>query len=186
MSAKLSIVPLVIGWLTAQAAAAPASRILPWLHNFAPAAETADATRGTSAAMEQWRATDASCSAAAYDGFALTAEVAEAPGTERVLASFTQGILVFDQRGDLLASAAPFACAGSADELVGLATGDAHIDGPVIALAVTAGGHREAATWLVLCRVQGAVVAPVFSGIVEDRAGDRTRTGEVTLLPENT
>jgi len=55
----------------------------------------------------------------------------------------------------------------------------------VIALAVTMGGHREAATWLVLYRVAVAdgVVAPIFAGVVEDRTSDQSRIGDVTLLP---
>ncbi|HEX2691355.1 MAG TPA: hypothetical protein VHN14_32300 [Kofleriaceae bacterium] len=180
---KCSITPVVCLWLIARPAATTSSGVLPWLHNFAPTAKTSDLTPSVTNRMAEWRAPDLSCSAATYGGLAITAEVAPAPGAERVLASFTQGILVLDTKGELIASTMPFGCAGSADELVGLAAGDAYIDRPVIALAVTTGGHRESATWLVLSRVEGSVVAPVFAGIVEHRAGDRTRAGDVTLLP---
>jgi hypothetical protein len=186
MSVKLLVVALVLGWVTAEAVAAPVSRALPWVHQFVPAAETSEATPGVIARMAPWRAADpeASCSATAYGGFAVTAEVtAEAPGPETVLASFTQGVLVLDAKAKLVASAMPLLCEGSADELVGLAVGDAHVGEPVIALAVTMGGHREAATWLVLYRVADGVVAPIFAGVVEDYTNDQRRAGDVTLLP---
>jgi hypothetical protein len=114
---------------------------------------------------------------------AIMADVAGGRGAEEVLASFTQGVLVLDANGKLMASATAPKCQGSADEIEAIAAGDAHIDGPVIAMAVTTGGHREAATWLVLYRVIGGVVEPVFSGAVEEYVGDQTRIGAVTLLP---
>ncbi|HET7503509.1 MAG TPA: hypothetical protein VFK02_20950 [Kofleriaceae bacterium] len=188
----------VIAWLAAGAVAAlatvpppppaaqqgaQASRALPWLHGLNATAEASEPKAGVVARMAEWRAADPSCSAAAYDGFELRADVAGEPGVETVLASFTQGVLVLDERGQLIASAMPPEdCDGSADDLAGIAAGDAHIGAPVVALAVTTGGHHASATWLVLYRVADGVVAPLFAGIVEDRLGDRTRTGEVTLL----
>jgi hypothetical protein len=184
MSVKslLVIVPLMLAGVASDAALAPAPRALPWLHDFVPTAETSDATPSVSARMSQWRTADPSCSAAAYGGLALTAEITPQPGAETVLAASPQGVLVLDARGTLIASSGPLACEGSADELAWLAVGDAHIDGPVIALVVTTGGHRQAATWLVLYRVAVGEVAPVFAGLVSDRASDRTRDGDVTLL----
>lgn len=180
---KLLVVALVLGCVTTDAVAAPVSRALPWVHQFAPAAETSEANPSVIARMAQWRAADPSCSATAYGGLAVTAEVAaEAAGPETVLASFTQGVLVFDAKARLIASAMPLSCEGSADELVGLAVGDAHVGEPVIALAATMGGHREAATWLVLYRVADGVVAPIFAGVVEDYTSDQSRIGDVTLL----
>lgn len=158
-------------------------RTLPWLRNFAASAEAAEAKSGVVTRMAKWRDPDPSCSASAYGGLEITADVAGAPSDEKVLASFTQGVLVLDAQGELLASATAPACQGSADELEAIAAGDAHIDRPVIALAVTVGGHREASTWLVLYRVVGGVVAPAFAGVVEERVGDQRRIGEVTLLP---
>lgn len=160
-----------------------APRALPWLRNFAVTAESAVATPMVVERMTQWRAPDASCSAAGYGGLAIRADVAGGRGSEEILASFTQGVLVLDAAGKLLASATAPECQGSADELVAIAVGDAQIDGPVIALALTTGGHRASTTWLVLYRVIGGVVAPVFSGAVEERLGDQVRSGEVTLLP---
>lgn len=183
MSVKLLAIPVVIAWLSADAGAAPAVRGLPWLHNFSPVAEASEATPSVIARMAEWRAADPSCSATAYGGLGILAEVAPAPGIETVLASFTQGVLVLDAKATLLASAAPLVCQGSADELEALAAGDAGIGEPVIALAAKAGGHRVSATWLVLYRVADGVLAPIFAAIVEDHTGDRTRVGEVTLLP---
>ena len=160
-----------------------ASRALPWLHNFAVAAETAEASPGVVTRMARWRAPDERCSAAAYGGLAIAADVAKASGPEEVLASFTQGVQVLGAGGRLLASATAPPCQGSADELEGLAAGDAHIDRPVIALAVTTGGHRASSTWLVLYGVTGGVIAPLFSGRVEDQDGDGRRVGAVVLLP---
>lgn len=160
-----------------------ASSSMPWLQNFAATAESAMASPGVVDRMARWRAPDAGCSATAYGGLAITAEVAPARGAEEVLASYTQGVLVLDAAGQLVASATAPVCQGSADEIDAIAAGDAHIDGPVIALAVTTGGHRASTTWLVLYRVAGGVVAPVFSAAVEEHADGRTRSGEVTLLP---
>lgn len=180
MDAMRLVIPLLFVWI-ADTGSAPASHTLPWLHNFVPTAETSEASPSVIARMAQWREVDPSCSAAAYGGLAITAEVAGDAGIETVLASFTQGVLVLDARAKLIASAMPVSCAGSADELEGIAAGDALIDGPVIALAVTTGGHRQSATWLVLYRVTEGVVAPIFAGIVADHTKDGGRVGEVTL-----
>jgi hypothetical protein len=156
---------------------------LPWLRNFAATGVSTTATPRVVERMAEWRALDESCSVAAYGGLSITADIGGGRGEEEVLASFTQGVLVVDAAGKLLASATGLECQGSADDVVAIAAGDAHIDGPVIALAVTTGGHRASTTWLVLYRVIGGVVAPVFSGAVEDHVEGRTRSGEVTLLP---
>ena len=166
------------------AKAAEAPRRLPWLHNFAVKAEASEPVPGVVVRMAPWREPDTSCSAAAYDdGLAIEADVAEPRGAESVLASFTQGVLVLDAAGRLVASATALPCQGSADAVEAIAAGDAQIDRPVIALAVTTGGHRVASTWLVLYGVAGGVLAPLFEGVVEERAGERRRAGAVTLLP---
>lgn len=162
---------------------APASPALPWLHNFAAAAESGVATPGTVERMSRWRPADVNCNGVAYSGLSIVADVAEARGTEQILASYTQGVLVVDAAGHLIASATAPACRGSADEIEAIAAGDAQIGRPVIAMAMTTGGQRESSTWLVLYEVVGGVVAPVFSGMVEERHDDHSRTGDVTLLP---
>lgn len=163
--------------------AAAAARALPWLHHFGAAAVSAEASAQVVERMARWRAPDRDCSAAAYGGLAISADLVPAPGTEEVLASYTQGVLVLDAAGRVIASAPAPGCQGSADDLDAIAVGDAQLDRPVIALAATGGGHRESSTWLGLYRVVNGAVAPIFAGVVEDRVGDRTRTGEVTLLP---
>jgi hypothetical protein len=165
------------------APAVAAARALPWLHHFAAAAVSAEASAQVVERMARWRAPDLDCSAAAYGGLAIAADVAPAPGSEEVLASYTQGVLVLDAAGRVIASAPAPGCQGSADDLDAIAVGDAQLGGPVIALAATGGGHHESSTWLGLYRVVDGAVVPIFAGVVEDRAGDRTRTGEVTLLP---
>lgn len=177
------VLPLVLAWLAPDAVPVAPPRALPWLHELVTAADSVEATPEVIAQIARWRAPDLSCSASGYGGLAISADVAAEAGLETVLASFTQGVLVLDANARLIASAPPMVCAGSADEIEGIAAGDAHIDRPVIALAVTTGGHRESATWLVLYRVEGHDVAPIFAGVVEDHVGDRTRVGEVTLFP---
>src|SRR5262249_6762012 len=116
---------------------APASPALPWLHNFAATAESGVAMPGTVARMNRWRPADTDCSGASYGGLSIVADVAEARGTEEVLASYTQGVLVIDANGRLIASATAPACRGSADEIEAIAAGDAQIGRPVIAMAMT-------------------------------------------------
>jgi hypothetical protein len=161
----------------------PASPALPWLHNFAATAESGVAMPGTVARMSRWRPADMDCGGGAYGGLSIVADVAEPRGTEEVLASYTQGVLVVDAAGRLIASATAPVCRGSADAIEAIAAGDAQIGRPVIAMAMTTGGHRESSTWLVLYQVIGGVVAPVFSAMVEERRDDHSRSGSVTLLP---
>lgn len=156
---------------------------MPWLHNFAVTAASARASTDVVDRMIRWRAEDPSCAAAAYGGLAIAADVAEARGTEEVLASYTQGLLVLDAGGRLIAAAEAPGCQGSADDLEAIAAGDAYIDGPVIALAATSGGHRESSTWLGLYRVVRGTLATVFVGVVEEHADGQSRAGDVTLLP---
>jgi hypothetical protein len=179
---KLAALPFVLAWLAADPGSSE-PRALPWLHSFAPAAETAEPVPQVVAQMATWREPDPACAAWAYGGLSIQADVAAEPGAETVLVSFTQGVLVLDARGQLIASAMPTPCEGSADEVVALAAGNAHLDRPVIALAVTTGGHNTSTTWLTLFRVSDGQAAPIFTGAVEDHVGDRTRVGDVTLLP---
>lgn len=162
---------------------APASPAMPWLHNFAAAAESGVAMPGTVARMNRWRPADMDCGGATNGGLSIVADVAEPRGTEEILASYTQGVLVVDAAGRLIASATAPACRGSADAIEAIAAGDAQIGRPVIAMVMTTGGHRESSTWLVLYQVVGGVVAPVFSAMVEERRDDHSRSGDVTLLP---
>jgi len=115
----------------------------------------------------------------------IEADLADAPGNESIEASYTEGIVVRDAEGHVLAHAPGFeASGGSADDIDGLAVGDAELGAPVVALAATKGGHNESMTWLTLYRVANTgELQPIFMGEVERHTGRTTKTGTVTLLP---
>lgn len=149
--------------------------VIPWLQGFESTAATDHPTRAAVAELAEWQPAEDSCVASAYGGLALTV------GDERVLASYTQGIVVLDKSKNAVAHAPPFTCQGSADELVALSAGDAWIGTPVLALAATTGGKNESITWLTLYRTSD--LAPIFTGVVERHEGHRTRTGIVFVYP---
>jgi hypothetical protein len=157
---------------------------LPWLQGFEPASVTDRPTRGVLDELAEWQPADDRCVATAYGGLEVVADLAPAPGDERVLASFSQGIVVLDRDRHALAQAPGFTCQGSADELEAIAVGEAWIGTPVIALAATTGGRNESSTWLTMYRIGDAgALVPVFSGEVEHHAGRSTRTGVVMVFP---
>jgi len=158
---------------------------LPWLQGFfAPSASTETGNAEVVAELGEWGEADGSCVASSYGGLSLTADVAITPGTERVLASFSQGIVVFDNEDHIVARAPGFDCEGSEDSLVALASGYAGIAEPLLVMAATAGGHNESMTWLTLYRVANSgELQPVFIGEVERHTGDKTQTGVVTVIP---
>lgn len=157
---------------------------LPWLQGFEPLAETDHATRGVVDELAEWEPADEHCVANAYGGLELAADLAPGPGDERVLASFSQGVVVLDRDRHAIAHAPGFTCQGSADELVALAAGDAWIGQMLIAAAVTVGGKNESVTWLTLYRLgDDDELVPVFTGAVERHRGHVTRTGIVMVFP---
>ncbi len=157
---------------------------LPWLQGFEPAAVSDRPTRGVLDELAEWQPADEQCVSTAYGGLEVIADLAPAPGDERVLASFSQGLVVLDRDRNAIARAPGFTCEGSADGLEAIAVGDAWIGTPVIALAATAGGRNESTTWLTLYRVgDGGELVPVFTGEVERHVGRATRTGVVMLFP---
>jgi hypothetical protein len=158
---------------------------LPWLQGFfAPSASTEKPVQGITDELSEWRSGDQGCVADAYGGLSLTAELGAGEGEERVLASFSQGVVVLDRDRHMVAQTPGFECQGSADGLVAMAAGDAGLDAPLLAMAATTGGKNENMTWLGLYRVAGSgELQPVFIGEVERHAGHTTRTGTVTLIP---
>jgi hypothetical protein len=159
---------------------------LPWLQGFfAPQGVTEQGSRDVLAELSEYREPDEDCVGAAYGGLRLRADVTPAvEGDEQILASYTQGVFVFDRERHLLAQAPANECEGSGDELVALAAGDAAIGTPVVALAASSGGRAESVTWLTLYRVANSgELQPIFIGEVERHAGNTTRTGIVTLVP---
>lgn len=156
---------------------------LPWLQGFVPAASTDHATAEVVRELAEWQPEDEACVASAYGGLQLSSELQPGAGDDTVLASYTQGIVVLDRDHHAIARAPGFTCRGSADELIGLAAGDAGIATPVLALAATSGGHNESFTWLTLYRVDGAQLVPAFTGVVERHEGHTTQTGTILLFP---
>ena len=104
--------------------------------------------------------------------------------TEKVEATYEDGITVRDAEGRVVARGSGFErSGGSADAIEGVAVGDAQIGSRVIALAATTGGHNESVTWLTLYRVDGESLQPVFRAEVERHLDRTTKTGLVTVLP---
>jgi hypothetical protein len=158
--------------------------MLPWLQGFVPVGEADHPAASVTSEVARWRAPDEACAATGYGGLALDADVAPTPGVEKVLATFSQGVFVVGEDGELVAQAPGFACAGSADELVTIAVGDLGIGEPAIALVATRGGHAESTTWITFYRVApGGELLPLFTGAVEQHQGATTRTGVVTVIP---
>ena len=151
---------------------------IPWLLGFAPDAATDHPSPAVAAEVSEWKAPDDRCVASAYGGLAVDR------GDTRIVASYSQGLFVLGKDRHLIARAPGFPCAGSADELVALETGEAWIHTPLIALAATTGGRAESVTQLLLYRVaaDGALV-PVFAAAVERHEQHQTRTGTVTIVP---
>jgi hypothetical protein len=151
---------------------------LPWLQGFQPQAVADHPSRAVAQELSEYRPVDEDCVASAYGGLSL------ATPSGRVLASYSQGVFVLDKNRHLVAQAPGFDCNGSADELVGLAQGDAWIGTPLVVLAATTGGRAESVTWLSMYRVtSGGALQPVFTGAVERHEGHQTRTGVVTVFP---
>jgi len=152
--------------------------MLPWLLGFAPDAAADHPSPAVAAEVSEWKAPDDRCVATSYGGLAVDR------GDTRIIASYTQGVFVLGKDRHLIARAAGFACAGSADELVGLETGEAWISTPLIALAATTGGRTESVTQLLLYRAgDDGTLVPVFAAPVERHAEHQTRTGTVTVVP---
>ena len=152
--------------------------MLPWLLGFAPDAAADHPSPAVAAEVSEWKAPDDRCVATAYGGLAVDR------GDTRIVASYSQGVFVLGKDRHLIARAAGFPCAGSADELVGLETGEAWISTPLIALAETTGGRTESVTQLLLYRVgDDGTLVPVFSAPVERHEQHQTRTGTVTIVP---
>jgi hypothetical protein len=153
---------------------------MPWLRgNTIAAADTLSPS--TLDKLARWQSCDGPCTD--YGGMELVADIASTPGNETILASFSTGIVVLDSSGALLSRGAAFDPAGSADELVALAVGDAWLEMPVIAIVVRVGGRREHQTWLELHRVGAPkTLERVFSAVVEEHEDQTDSVGTVTFV----
>jgi hypothetical protein len=153
---------------------------MPWLQGF-QASATSEVE--TAAVGEQLVGLVGVAEDDGYGGLQVVADVAPAEGPETVLASYHQGVAVVGHDGRLLAKAPGFEAMGSRDDLVALAAGDAQLGAPVIAVAVERGGHRESATSIILYRVRGARLEPVFEGAIEEHEDGETWTGSIAFGP---
>lgn len=162
----------------------PTPPALPWLRDFPAGASAVTPARDAEAWLRDWRRPEADCTTSSDAGFALAWDLAPAPGPERVLASYTAGVVVLDARGRRLASAPPFLCRGSADTLEGIVVGELFAGEPAIAIAATTGGRAERTTWLFLFALRGEQLAPIFAVPVEEWRGPAVSAGEVTRLPD--
>ncbi|MDB4960106.1 MAG: hypothetical protein JWP01_105 [Myxococcales bacterium] len=194
MKAKLALLALLVP--AATATTAPSSQpgshpALPWLVNLQDvvAADANDPLQtfpiersGDPASDPGLEPADPMCRDDASQGLVLSADVSPAPGSETLLASFSQGVTVLGSEGQELASTPGYPCFGSADQVDVLAAGTA-FGTPTVVLAVTVGGRREQATWLAMFRIGTAGrLEPVFTTVVEEREDEIVRRGSVTVL----
>jgi len=154
---------------------------MPWLHGFTTSGISDVLVPGVGDRIQRHvRCEDC----IGLEGLEITADVAPAPGDETILASYAMGVVVIGRDGKMIASGPGYNVGGSADELVAIATGDAAVGAPVIAIAARTGGRRANAVWLELYRVgTTAKLERLFAGVVEEHADNQDRTGSVTIVP---
>jgi len=175
MYIKLAAIALSLGAATPNRPSPPrAIEEIPWLHNLGAVHVTAEPRAGAS---------DLGCSSGASQTLSLVADIAPRGGTETILASLTDGVVVLDREDQPIGRAPGSDCTGSADEITALAVGTA-FGAPTIALAITRGGHNAQSTELALLRMgDRGRLEPVFNGDVELREGDVVHRGSVWVIP---
>ncbi len=164
-------------------AAQPAHAALPWLFNLQNTVAVEGSVESVGLAPDGSGERDPTCEASLPIQLRLTADVTGSPRPETIVASYAEGIHVFNEEGRLIGSTPGYPCGGSADEIEVLAAGTAFGDRTIV-VAVTTGGRREQLTWLAMFRVgfNGRLEA-VFAGAVEQREDGDMRQGSVTILP---
>jgi hypothetical protein len=160
----------------AAVAACQAPAELPWLHGLDNVVMSTSVIAPRAPAEQP-----EGCSSGATRTIELISDVAPAPGRETVVASYRDGIAVFDNEDHLLAETPGYPCEGSADELDIVAFGTAY-GRPLLVVAATSGGRRETSTWLALFRT-GRTLEPLFTGVVETRVDGVTTRGAIHLVP---
>jgi hypothetical protein len=154
---------------------------MPWLHGFSTSGISDVLAEGVGNRVQRYARCD---DCVGTDGIELTANVVPGDGDATVLATFSQGLVVVDKQGVLVASGPGYEPSGSADELLAVATGDAQIGAPVIAIAARRGGRRASEVWLELYRVgHNDKLQRLFAGVVEEHEDKFDRTGSVTIVP---
>ena len=154
------------------------SPTVPWLHGFDERVSSTGVDTPGAPADEP----NDGCGVAVTRKIELVADVAPSAGRETIVASFQDGISVFDREEHLVSELPGYPCEGSADELDVIAVGRAY-GKPMVAIAATSGGRHETATFIGLFR-PGEKLQPLFTAVVETRSGDTITRGAIYLLPE--
>jgi hypothetical protein len=154
-----------------------ASSELPWLHGID------DVRLGTLVAPGRAPDDEQLCSQDdAYNRIELVANVTPHAGRERLIASYADGLQLWQGDGTLLALVPGRECVGSRDEVRALASATIHGE-PVLVLVLTAGGRNERTTVVELFRARASGrLDRVFAGVVEQVRGDDIATGTIMLL----
>src|SRR6185312_14326627 len=161
---------LLLAAIAAHESAAPPSPALPWVSGFHALAIAGESTRVTAPFVEP-----------GDPAMAVRADVRGDGTRELVIASAHGGLVVADADGRVVARSGELPFEGSADDLVGLAVGDAHLGAPIVLVAVQRGGHRISTVALAAFRVTGDRLERVFAAPVELHDGDATATGGVVF-----
>jgi hypothetical protein len=157
----------------------------PWLHGLTDAVASDQGSPETMRRLGDFQDLEPGCGADAYRGIELVADVAPAPGRERIVASHAQGVFVYDTEDQLVAWSPGYRCDGSADAIEALAAGDAYGHRTIVVVG-TSGGHTEHDTWVGLFRIgSDARLEPAFAADVEHHRGDEVSRGLIALLPSS-
>ena len=116
---------------------------------------------------------------AAYGALELRGDLNGDGTAETIVGAYGLGIFVSDATGRVVAHAAEFPPEGSADGIVALAL----VDGPTLAVAVQAGGHRESQIPLSLYRLGERGLQSLVALPVEEHEGEDTRAGGLMMTP---
>ncbi len=158
--------------------ACSSTKPLPWIHGIE---DVVSSIESDEPALQLDSEPEPGCSMSAAQPVKLVADIGLGAGREIIVGTFSGGLSVFDRKGRLVLRTKGFPCEGSYDELEVVATGSVY-GTRALAIVVTAGGHRETATWVHVYRVDGAMTQ-IFSGIVETRDGEDIQRGAVYLFP---
>ena len=166
--------------LSVLAACNAATPDMPWLHGLDHAV-TSTGIAAPRAPIDD-EAIGPGCGVAASRTIELVADIAPTAGRETIVASYSNGISVFDREDRLVMETPGYACEGSEDELDVVAVGDVY-GTPTLAIAATSGGHRETATWVSLFRIGNKTLEPQFTAVVETREDNTITRGAIYLVP---
>lgn len=156
---------------------------MPWLHGLSNAVVSEGPSATASRRLPDVSDLPSGCGADAYRGVELTADVTPDPGPETIVASFANGVVIYDREEVVVASSPGYRCAGSSDAIDAIAAGHAYGDRTIV-LAGTSGGRMERDTWVGLFRLgAGDRVEPAFAAVVEQIRGDEVTRGDLRLLP---